>query len=96
MGGRGRAPCALPGCANGMRTKAKVLQFYFEAKSVTLTLRKLRKYFRVREAPTRNGNFQIENKFPAQGIVRNNFKQHSGCKRSQRASATVARVRHAL
>ena len=76
--------------------KAKVVQFYFETKSVTLTQRKLRKHFKATKAPSRNVTFKIVNKFLAKVTVHSNFKQHSGCKRSQRASVTVARVRDAL
>ena len=76
--------------------KAKVVQFYFETKSVTLTQRKLPKPFKVMKPQSLTVTFGIVNKFLTQGTVRNNFKQHSGCKRSQRTSATVARVRDAL
>ena len=76
--------------------KAKVVQFYFETKSATLTQRKLGRPFKATEAASLYATFQIVNKFLAQGTVRNNFKQHSGCKRSQRTSAAVARVRYAL
>ena len=76
--------------------KAKVVQFYLETKSVTFAQRKLRKPFKALKAPSLNVTFQIVNKFLAQETVRNNFKQHSGCKRSQRTSATVARKRDAL
>ena len=48
------------------------------------------------KAPSLNVTFQIANKFLAQGTVRNDFKQLSSCKRSQRTSATVARVRDTL
>ena len=76
--------------------KAKVVQFYLETKSVTFAQRKLRKPFKALKAPSLNVTFQIVNKFLAQETVRNNLKQHSGCKRSQRTSATVARKRDAL
>ena len=76
--------------------KAKVVQFYFETKSVTMTQGKLRRPFKAMKATSLNVTIQIVNKFLAQGTVRNNFMQHSGCKRSQRTSRTVARVRDAL
>ena len=76
--------------------KAKIALFYFETKSVTLIQRKLRKHFKATKAPSRNVTFKIVNKFLAKVTVHSNFKQHSGCKRSQRASVTVARVRDAL
>ena len=76
--------------------KAKLVQFYFETKSVTLTQRKFRKHSKARKAPSRNATLHIVNKFPTQGTVRNNFKGHSGRRRSQRTSVNVARVRDAL
>ena len=76
--------------------KAKLVQFYFETKSITLAQRKFRKHLKVRKAPSRNVTLQIVNKFLAQGTVRNNVKGHSGRKRSQRTPAKVALVRDAL
>ena len=76
--------------------KVKVVQFYFETKSVTVTQRKLRKSFKATKGTSLNVSFQNVNRSLAQGTVRNYFKHHSGCKRIQRTSATVARVRGAL
>lgn len=76
--------------------KIKLVQFYFETKSVTLTQRKFRKHFKTQKAPSRNVILQIVNKFLARGNVSNNFKGHSGRKRSQRTTVNVARVRAAL
>ena len=76
--------------------KANLVQFYFETKSVTLAQRKFSKQFKARKALSRNVTLNIVTKFLARGTIRNNFKGHSGRKRSQRTSENVARVKDAL
>lgn len=76
--------------------KAKLVQFYFDTKSVVLTQRKFRKHFKLHKAPSRSVILHIVNKFLAQGNVSNNFKGHSGRKRTKRTPENIARVRAAL
>ena len=76
--------------------KAKLVQFYFETKSIISTQRKFRKHFKARKAPSRSVVLNIVTKFLTQGNVGNQHKGRSGRKRSQRTSANVARVRGAL
>ena len=76
--------------------KTKLVQFYFETKSIILTQRKFRKHFKVQKAPSRNVVLNIVNKFLTRGNVCNNNKGRSGRKRSQRTPANVDRVRAAL
>ena len=74
----------------------KLVQYYFETKSIILTQRKFRKHFKVQKAPSRNVILNIVNKFLTRGNVCNNNKGRSGRKRSQRTPANVDRVRAAL
>lgn len=76
--------------------KAKLVQFYLETKSVVLARRKFRKHFKVQKAPSRNAILHVVNNFLAKGNVSNNYKGHSGRKRTQRTPENIARVRAAL
>ena len=76
--------------------KTKIVQLYFETKSVVSTQRKFRKHFKVKKAPSRNVILHIVAKFLAQGNVNNRFKGRSGRKRSRRTPENIARVRDAL
>ena len=75
------------------KENAKIVQFYFETKSVVLTQRRFRAHFKVKTAPSRNTILSLTEKYIRVGSVSNLQKSFSGRKKWIRTAEKVQTIR---
>ena len=75
--------------------KSKLLEFYWESKSVIKTQRKFKLFFRTK-APTRKTILRLTAKFIKTGTVRNQSQGRSGRKRSKRTPQLIQQVKRKI
>ena len=75
--------------------KAKVLQFFFATKSVVSTQRKFKRFFKTRNAPSRNVILNIVHKGLEKGSVEN-LNTRCGAKRTKRTPAAAAKAQEIM
>ena len=76
--------------------KAKLVKFYFETKSIVLTQRKWRKFFKARKAPSRSIILNTVERFLANGSVEQQKQGRSGPKRTKRTPAAALKARQIM
>ena len=73
--------------------KGKLVEFYFETKSIVQTQRQYQRHFAVRKAPDRKTIWRIVKKFQTERTVHNVNKGRSGRTRGARTEQNIEAVR---
>ena len=76
--------------------RGKLVEFYFETKSIVKTQRAYCRYFDVRDAPGRKTVWKIVNKFRTGRTVHNLNKGRSGRHKAARTPENIDAVRHSV
>ena len=76
--------------------KGKLVQFYWETKSIVLTQRKFRSHFQTRKTPDRKTILRLCEQLLKEGTLGNLNKGRSGRKPSARTPESIAKVKAAI
>ncbi|XP_043224374.1 uncharacterized protein LOC122382732 [Amphibalanus amphitrite] len=74
--------------------KAKIVQFYWDSKSVVVTQRKFRSHFKTRKAPSYNSILRLTEQFVREGDLGNLSRKSSGRKKTTRTPENIEKVKH--